>query len=242
MLKQAWRSYASEIFRANRMKRKESKYSSFCKWIMYCCVFSIFFYRLYRVVIFVQLLPILMMYRGNKEGVYLEKNMFLSPMKKKERETYVQYMLLLKIGIPLLLGFFVELIGSFLLEIDMYGSIGKMLCCLFAGVGIYIHADGVDKIDGRIVPVRKGRDGKLRWSWMNTLTHIVAVCTIILYNIAYLSYMGSQFPMYLLGCSVVLLFIWSAIIIITQYRAMIDYVTDYERVHGISTKYIEEEK
>lgn len=243
MLKQAWRSYCLSFHPSSIKKAKSSEHLMIWRLIVVFIILNLF--REWDIwIAFLHVLPMSIISWSSMDcGIRLEKKMFLSPIKKQDREAYIRYLLLFKIGVPIFLGFLVEIIRGFTLGIDIWGSIGKLLCYLFAGIGTYIHADGIDKTDGRIVPARKDKNGKLKWSWMNAATHFGGVVAIIEYDTSYASFVNSKIPAYILSFCVVLLFIWSVIILATQYRPMIEYVTDYDRVSGlcIKDKYIEKE-
>ena len=76
---------------------------------------------------------------------------------------------------------------------------------------------------------------------------VTSVCgglAVITYDNNLRIYEGTLLPKYFLGFGVVLFFIFSVIILVTQYRPMIEYLTDYDRVSGLSIKdkYVEEEQ
>lgn len=245
MLKQAWRSYILSFHPDNMKERLSKRMRSIYRFLLFLIILLSINGDRNAWVTFLHLLPLMIMNWGAMGGgIRLEKKMFLSPMKQQDRENYIRYLLLLKIGSPIFLGFLIEIIRSFVVGIDMWGSIGKLLCYLFAGIGTFIHADAIDKTGGAIVPARKDRNGKMKWSWINVVTSVCGGMAIIMYDHEELFYKESQFPEYLLGFCVLLFFIFSVMILVTQYRPMIEYLTDYDRVSGLSVKdkYVEEEQ
>lgn len=245
MLKQAWRRYILFFYPENVERRLSKTVRIFYRILFWPIIILCINGDRNTWVTFLHLLPLgIMSWQGMDGGIYLEKKMFLSPMKKQDREAYIRYLLLFKIGVPVLLGLGVEIIRSFVVGIDLWGSIGKILCYLFIGIGTFIHVNAIDKTYGNIVPARKDRNGKMKWSWINVVTSVCGGIAIIMYDHGVLVYKETQFPEYLLGFCVLLFFIFSVMILVMQYRPMIEYLADYDRVSGLSIKdkYVEEEQ
>lgn len=242
MFKQVFRSYIIS-FHPKKKKGRGSRQYSFYN--------IMFFWFLISIIgndqmwnISYGMIPVFMMYWSDTDTRrYIEKPMFLCPMKYEERKEYINKVLLMKIGVPVLIEIILELLWSYWLGFHIWRMLITLFCCLSAGIAFYIHMDGIDKVDGKIRSAKKSKDGALKVAWMNYVTQISAVVLIQSINILEVAGTDSEFYIYFFGIGVVLLLIGDVIILCTQYRDMVEQSVDYELTFQIpgNLKYISEE-
>lgn len=243
MLKQAFRSYMTSFhpkYRKTMFGRQNYTFYRFLLWGI--LIRSLIWEK--EVWLFLGLLPVAMMsWSSTDTRVHIEKPMFLCPMTYEMRRIYINNVLLVKIGVPMMLGIFLEIVWNFWCGFSIERSIIVLICYLSIGIGMHVHIDGIDKEDGKTTYARTDRSGKIRSAWIN---HVVDIWAIFLYGYAKeLEFIGvdGEFYLYLFQYGTAALLLMDAVILLTQYRDMVAQAIDYELAFQIpgNLKYIEEE-
>ena len=172
----------------------------------------------------------------------MEKPMFLCPMTYEKRKEYIRDVLLVKIGVPMLLGIFLEILWSCWGGLRIERSILMMICYLSIGIAFHVHMDGIDKEDGKTTFARKDKNGKIRLAWMNHVVWVWAIFMIFYIKELEIIGLGSEFYLYLFEIGTAVLLVLDAAILFTQYRDMVEQAVDYELAFQIpgNLKYIED--
>lgn len=234
MLKQAFRSYLSAIHPRNIKKLKEDG-----NWFWY--IYFLFIYPMlmssvndddfarYIWLTFIKLLPILLMSWSNITSKFLmPKAMFLCPMKPEDRKKYIHCVLLIKIGIPVLLGVVIELIWSVFYEFKFLQIITIAFVHFSIGIATYFCFEGKGKNDRNINFARRDKAGNTRWAWVNILSLIWAVLLLVGFEMVDLTSSMTLGSGIVIGVSVVVLLLCDIWILTHQYEETIEQSGDYE--------------
>ncbi len=233
MLKQAFRSYLSAIHPRNIKKIKEN---GNWFWVIY---FSIIYPTLMgatnpnfgRIMLFtmVKMIPFFLMGWSNISSKFLmSKAMYLCPMKQEERKEYINCVLFIKIGFPVLIGIIVELIWSIFHGFYLWQIITIAFIHFSIGIATYICLDAPDKNDQRISFARKDKKGRWRWAWMNIILLVWAVFLLAGFELIDMTEDMDLGSLIVMGISLVAFVIFDITIIVTQYRRTIELAGDYE--------------
>lgn len=242
MLKQAFRSYIAFFYPKYRKNMFGKKKYTFFQFLFWGVLIRALIWE--EIWIFLGLLPMAMMsWSSTDTRVHIEKPMFLCPMTYEMRKKYINKVVFVKIGVPMLLGIFLEIVWKFWCKVPIERSIIVLICYLSIGIGMHIHIDGIDKEDRKTKYARKDKKGKIRSAWIN---HVVDVWAIFLYFYAKeLEFIGvdGEFYRYLFQYGTAALLFMDAVILLTQYRDMVTQAIDYELAFQIpgNLKYIEED-
>ena len=178
-------------------------------------------------------LPIVIMKMSNLvQKINIPKALFLSPMQEAERKTYVKCLIGIKVAASMLLGVVIQFMWSMFYPL----SIEVMLICLFInfsyGIADYFCVEGTLDDGSKIEHGVRGADGKITVSSCNRL----AIAGVIL---MYMGFTPIEIPKELgqtiwgePGVTIILalILILDIIIVIRQYRDMINTVCNFEPV------------
>lgn len=232
MLKQAFQSYLSSLHPRNVKKLKNN--GGF--WLIYWA----FIYPLiisgsnpnfaqFMWFTMIKILPFFIMGWSNLSSKFLmPKAMFLCPMKEADREKYINAVLLIKIGFPVLLGIGIELIWSIFYGVKPLQIAAIAFIHFSVGIATYICFDGKGKNDRIISFARVDKNGKTRWAWMNVLLLIWGILLLAGFGLIDMTSEMSLGSAIAIGISLVAFVIFDIAIIITQYRGTIQQAGNYE--------------
>lgn len=228
MLKQAFRSYLTTLHPRSRRKRKvESK-----DFIRTFIIVWIFWWVFSDVTIFwliIRATPLFLIQWTNLGiGTYMGKAMLLCPMRQETRKKYINYMIGLKIGCPVVLGFLLEFIWSMVYGFDICRSFVLLISYISYGIAENIHIHCIDKMDNRVLKAKKDTEGNVKWSWLNFSVSFVVLFMVINYGLTEIEGIQGQFYKITTLIGSVYLMIMDTVIFCTQYKDMLDEVTDYE--------------
>lgn len=233
MFKQALRSYVTTLHPKNLVQLKNSPmyfvYSLFYTGVLLSFISNIQVYNLiYKTI------PFFIMGLSNRSSHYLlEKNMFLVPMKKEQRKEYINYVLGIKIGFPLLVGLLAESIWSWIEGFQPLRLLLAVFVYVSVGVALHVHLDGVDQETGEIAPAQKDRKGNWKWAWMHMVSAICGVLLIEVYGFAEIDGAFGILTKLAIGVGVAWLLFFDVYVLCTQYGEMMECAVDYEKTFHI---------
>lgn len=241
MLRQAFRTYVVSLHPRNLKKvPKEQRPSWFL--MFYWLVLNPMIvgsqdkigenYLFFLLDTLIKFFPLLLMWWSNLLGrIYMPKAMFFAPMQKEERKAYINHILLIKIGIPLLLGMILEIIRGLFFEINIIKNFVTLFIQFSFGIGYYIcNTYTVNKYGSTryIYCGIRDKNGVPKTAWLNVLNIGMAFALLVGLEISDFKTNMTFFDAFLLGFFFMLLFIFDILIIKTQYRSMIKDSCDYE--------------
>lgn len=179
-------------------------------------------------------IPFFIMGWSNRSSRYLlGKNMFLIPMKKEQRKEYINYVLGIKIGFPLLVGILVESIWSFIEGFQLARFLLAIFVYVSVGIALHIHLDGINKETGEITYAQRDRNENWQWAWMHMVSAICGVLLIQVYGFAEIEGTFSVLTKIAIGVGVAWLLFFDVYVLCTQYHEMMEYAADYEKAFHI---------
>ena len=242
MLKQAFYSYLSAIHPRNIKKLKEEG-----NWFWY--IYFLFIYPMLMNTIngddfaqyiwftAIKMLPILLMSWSNLPSKFLmPKAMFMCPMKQEDRKKYINSVLFLKIGIPILFGVSIELVWSIFYGFKIWQILTIAFVHFSIGIASYLCFEGKGKYDKSINFARRDKSGNIRWAWVNILSLILAVLLLIGLEMADMTSFMTKGSAIVIGIVVIMLFFCDVWIITHQYEETIEQAGDYELTFRVLSK------
>ena len=241
MFKQAWRSYLAALHPRNI---KKVKGSGNLFWIIYWLFIGPLIVstgsdekRIQFLYAFLKILPFLIMSWSNISSRFLmTKEMYLCPMKREEREKYVNYVLYFKIGIPVFIGLMVECIWSIINGFNLLRSIVIIFLYVSIGIAMYICLDTLEQTNRRITWGRIGKDGKVKWAWMNMVSFVYGLVIMFCFEDTDFTAQMDIASGVFIGVGLVLIAIFDILIIRFQYKQTIDQAQDYEYAFKVEGK------
>lgn len=240
MLKQAFRSYMASLHPRNIKKVKSTN----AFWLVYWLfvwpgligstneeVGADFFY------LSTKMIPFMIMTWSNISSRYLmTKQMFIAPMKKEDRKKYVNYVLYLKIGFPVFIGFLMEVIYSCLFGFNWYRTFVQTFIYLCVGIAMYVCIDGTGWADRNITWGRKGTDGKMKWALMNMIVFVWGLLALAGLEANDTPAQMDILANILVNGGLLIFAIFNILIIRNQYKDVIEQASDYEESFRILGK------
>lgn len=183
----------------------------------------------------IKFFPILLMLWSNLLGkIFMPKAMFLAPMQKEERKQYINNIILIKIGIPILLGILLEIIRGFFFEINLLRSAVIIFIQFSFGIGCYIcNTYPIDRYCRSINLGVKDKNGNPKTAWLNVFNMGIGIALLVSFEITDFTTNMTFFDGFLFVFLLGLLVIFDILIIKTQYRSMIEDSCDFELSFGI---------
>lgn len=235
MLKQAFYTYILSLHPKNLKNAKQKP-----DFWLYCCMILNGFnktdgYRLESFLFLVMILfPLLLMVWSNMNGrLPMPKAMFLSPMGLENRKQYIKVMIVVKIGVPVAVGFFLHI---------LWGSIyGLSPICIFAsliahssfGLGMYVSNELRIKRNQLIHYAVRDENGIIRTAYLNWICMIVSFLMLVIFDTIGLVDNWKEGCGVVVGGLLVLLF-FDFILIKERFYAIIEDICNYEVQFDIS--------
>ena len=241
MLKQAWRSYLASLHPRNL---KKLNHLSAGGWSIYWLLTWPILMNssgdetgITASYMWTRVIPFLIMSWSNISSRYLlTKQMFLCPMKREDREKYVRYVLYFKIGFPVLVGICLELAWSFVIGFHLYRMLLFAFIYLSMGIVIYICIDGTGWADKKITWARKGKDGKLHWAPINIISFVCGMLMLFCMEGANMMKELYLVDKVLIVSGVVIQAVCNVLVLLTQYKDIIEQASNYEETFHILGK------
>lgn len=233
MLKQAFHSYLSSLHPRN-IKKEKNRATPFL------IVYFLFFYpslmsasnpnfAKYMWFTMIKMLPLFIMWWSNISSKFLmPKAMFLCPMKQEDRKEYINDVLLLKIGFPILVGLGIELVWSIFYGFSLWQILAILLIHFSLGISTYICFEAMGKGDRRISYARKDKKGQIRWAWMNLADLLLALLLLMGFELSDMKPEMDLGDGMLVVCWLGVLLILDVLIVVRQYSQTIENACDYE--------------
>lgn len=233
MLKQAFRSYLASLHPRNI---KKVKGSSNAYWIIYWIFIWPMMMRTWNdetgnstLYLITKMIPFLIMSWSNISSKFLmTKEMYLCPMKSEERERYINYILYFKIGFPVFVGLLIEIVWSFFIGFHVFRTLAMVFIYFSVGIAIYICLDTVDQTNRRVTWGRTGRDGKVKWAWMNLISFVYGLMIMFSFENTDLTVQMDILSGVFIGVGLILMSIFNVLIIRMQYRETMEQAQNYE--------------
>ncbi|MBP3677625.1 MAG: hypothetical protein J6I97_04690 [Agathobacter sp.] len=225
MMKQAWRSYWSSLH--PRYLRKAYDNGAIFPLIYWFVIYPFIMNlvnengtEIYNVMalMFMRMIPFMVMEWSNINSKYLmPKAMYVSPMKEQERMEYINYVLLIKIGMTVFLGMCIEIVWGIFTGFHIGKVAIVVLIILSCGVASYIST---------------------KKHWYNALVMFLAIITMAF--IAFLEIGAEEslaiFCKWVIAISVIILPVLVVLIIRKNYHATIAFASDYEVAFKVEGK------
>ncbi len=241
MLKQALRSYWTSLHPRNFKETKNK--SSFVFLYLYLLWMPFYFlisaeeYSFMAATsLLAKILPVLLILWSNMESKFMmTKIMYLCPMSHEERKEYVNLVLGIKIGIPVIFGMILESIWSCFYGFALWRFVFTFFIHISAGISSYICMGGNAAGDNAITMGKRGKDGTIKTAWMNVVAFAFSLALIVTGETNINSRM-TTFDMIIVGLMVVMIVVFDILIVVTQYEDTIRHVENYEETHYIKGK------
>lgn len=248
MFKQAFRSYLASLHPRNYKKIKNSGFGGF--WF-YLFIVSPILNRyegegdisdgLYQAISTITILaPFLIMWWSNLgHKLSMPKLMYMLPMKAEGRKEYLNTLLAIKIGFPVMVGFIIQVVLGVINGIDWLRVV-LSTCGIFSfGIGMYVCSELRSKFDRYIRYGVRGKDGHgkdavLNWMCMiySTIYFLVVLAVEVEVEGGTLSLLGWAWTLGFLSIMIIM----DIAIIKTRYEATIEDVCNYEEAFNVLGK------
>ena len=167
----------------------------------------------------------------------MPKQMYLLPMKKEERGKYIQTLMGIKIGFPVIVGLVLQMVRGILYGIDPL----KIALCISAiasfGIGMYVCSSLRSKFDRYIRYAVRGKDGTGKDAFLNWMCMICAIIYNLLVAAVEVTESDSLLKLSLVTIVPLLIIIIMDIAIIkTRYLGTIEDTCNYEENFNILGK------
>lgn len=179
-------------------------------------------------------LPVALMKMSNLAGkLNIPKVLFMTPMQEEERKKYIKCLIAIKIGVSMLLGLIIQLAWYVSYSISAALIWISMFVYLSYGIAEYFCVEGALDDGVRIEHGIREADGQFSASFCN----LGAITTVVLYfmGLVPLDREGEITPLWDLTIQepalfiiLVVMLIFDIIIVIRQYRDMLDSVCKFE--------------
>lgn len=178
-------------------------------------------------------LPVALMKMSNLvRKINIPKTLFLSPMQEKERKNYIKCLIGIKIGASMLLGLIIQLVWRLFYPI----SVVEILICMFTylsyGIAEYFCVEGTLDDGNKIEHGVRGTDGKITASSCNLL--VIVGVAIVCMGFMPLNITQEAVQVVLESPERTILLVpmlfFDIIIVIRQYRDMLNTVCNFEPV------------
>lgn len=241
MLKRAFQSYMSSLHPRN-FKKMQKNNAGF--WLIYWA----FIYPLivsgsnpdfaqFMWFTLIKTLPFFLMgYSSLSSRFLMPKAMFLCPMKEEDRREYINAVLLMKIGVPVLVGIGIELLFSLYYGFKPLQIVAIAFTHFSVGVAMHICFEGKGKNDRVISQARIDKNGKTRWAWMNVVLMVWGIFLLAGFEAIDMTSQMSLWSGIAIGISLVAFVIFDIVIIVTQYRGTIEQAGNYELTFRVLSK------
>ena len=166
----------------------------------------------------------------------MPKAMFLCPMKEEDRREYINAVLLMKIGVPVLVGIGIELLFSLYYGFKPLQIVAIAFTHFSVGVAMHICFEGKGKNDRVISQARIDKNGKTRWAWMNVVLMVWGIFLLAGFEAIDMTSQMSLWSGIAIGVSLVAFVIFDIAIIVTQYRGTIEQAGNYELTFRVLSK------
>lgn len=241
MLKQAFGSYMSSLHPRNVKKLKDNN-GSF--WLVYWAFIYPFMisstnpnFAEFMWFTMIKMIPFFVMGWSNLSSKFLmPKAMFLCPMKEVDRKHYINAVLLMKIGIPVMIGIGIELIWSCFYGFNPLQILAIAFIHFSIGIATYICFEGRGKNDQAINFARMDEQGRTRWAWMNLVLMIWGIFLLAGFELVDMTAQMSIGSLIVLGVSLTAFLIFDIAIIVTQYKGTIEQAGNYELTFHVLSK------
>lgn len=241
MLKRAFQSYLSSLHPRN-LKKLQKNNAGF--WLIYWA----FIYPLimsgsnpefakFMWFTMIKMFPFFMMgWSGLSSRFLMPKAMFLCPMKEEDRREYINAVLVMKIGFPMLVGIVIELIFSLYYGFKPLQMVAIAFIHFSLGIALHICFEGKGKYDQRISQARVDKNGKTRWAWMNVVLMIWALLLLAGLEVVDMTLGMSLWSGIIIGISLVAFVVLDVAIMVTQYHDTIVQAGNYELTFQVLSK------
>ena len=241
MLKRAFRSYLSSLHPRN-FKKLTNNNGGF--WLFYW----VFIYPLivsgsnpnfphFMWFTMIKMFPFFLMGWSSMSSRFLmPKAMFLCPMKEEDRREYINAVLVMKIGFPVLVGIVIELLFSLYYGFKPLQIIAIAFVHFSVGIAMHICFEGKGKNDQIISQARIDKNGKTRWAWMNVVLMIWAILLLAGFEVIDMTSAMDWWSGIAIGVSLVAFVIFDIAIVATQYRDTIVQAGNYELTFHVLSK------
>ena len=183
-------------------------------------------------------LPILIMWWSNLSNkISIPKAMYLSPMQEEDRRKYINAMMAIKIGFPVMI--------SVILQLSWSATNGRMrwmelLTCVFAhfsfGIGMYVCSELHSKFDRYIRFAVRGKDGTGKDAWLNWFCMVVAIALLFGFSAVESAEPMTTFDWIFFIGGVVALVILDIAILVTRYQSTVEDICNYEVAFNVLGK------
>lgn len=248
MLKQAWRSYLASLHPRNIKKIKNQQPSSFFMAFYWVIVYPLLIMDKEDGVVqsgvkiayfIVRMLPLMLLAWSDISGkLAVPKAMYFTPMKSEEREAYVKCLLAIKVAVPAIFSFVIEMIACFFFDISILQTMLIVFLYITIGIATYVCSDLVNRYKRHISMAVRDENGEPKDAWLNIFTFIGSLLLLIGLEISDLAN-GVSFEAGSVVGSVIIyglligLLIADIAILKTRYTASIKDCCDYETAFKI---------
>lgn len=239
MLKQAFRSYIASLHPRNFRKIKDVP--SIFLWFYWfiinpiLCDFEETGEWKFKVSFWLTTLtPFFMMWWSNLgHKLSMSKLMYVLPLKADERKKYLNRLLVIKIGFPVVVGIVLDIIFDMIYGMDWWVILVCAICTCSFGVGMYVCSESRSESNRYIRYAARGKDGTGKDAWLNWICMIYSVIVMLFFS------MGEQggFVGWMCFIGIVgVCIIMDIVIIKTRYKDAIEDVCNYEMMFDLAGK------
>lgn len=189
MMKQAWKSYLASLHPRNIKKLKNQQPSGFFMAFYWVIVYPLFFMDRGNDVVqsgvkiayfIIRMLPLMLLEWSNMvDKLYVPKAMYFTPMKSEEREAYVKSLLAIKIAVPAIFAFVIEMVAGYFLNYSALQALLIVFLYITIGIATYVCSDLVNKHKRHIAMAVRDKNGEPKDAWLNIFTFIGSILLLI---------------------------------------------------------------
>jgi len=183
--------------------------------------------------IVIKVIPLALMLWNNLAGkFYMPKAIYFSPMGMEGRKKYINALLLMKIGVPVVINIAFHIIYGVFYEFNLFACVSSAFAQLSLGIGMYVCCEMRSKFDRYIRYAVPGKDGNGKDAWLNYFCMGLGMLASIFCGIE-----ANRIGVLIFDITMlVILLIMDIVILKTRYWVTLDYICDYEESHNLLGK------
>ena len=181
----------------------------------------------------VKLVPLFLMLWNNIVGkLYMPKAIYLTPMGEEGRKQYINALLPLKIGVPVVVNMVLHILYGVVYKFNWFSFIASAFAQLSVGIGMYVCCEMRSKYDRYIRYAIPDKNGAGTDAFLNYFCMILGMMASVFVGIQ-----ANRFGVLIFDITMlVILLIMDIVILNTRYQVTVDYICNYEESRNILGK------
>ena len=164
----------------------------------------------------------------------MSKLMYLLPLRVEERKKYIDRLLIIKIGFPVMVGIALDVLFAIMYRRDWWVIFLCAISTCSFGIGMYICTEAKTDSNRYIRYAVRGKDGTKKDAWLNWICMVYSVIVVLFFSMGEVQGEEENFIGWLVFLGIISISVIMDIVIIkTRYKDAVEDVCDYEILYQI---------